>query len=118
MPDDPRVSQQPVDIGGIVAGDLRGIEAVEGASEVVALAQDRQPRQARLEALEAQLLEQPPIVVDRMAPLVVVVRAIQRVAGRPPAAGLAVVADDEAFGQLELGITIGRDDARRCLVWR
>ena len=100
MADDPRVRKQPVDISVVIAGDLPRIEAIEGAPEVVALAQDRQPRQAGLEALQAQLLEQPPVVVDRVAPLVVVVRAVQRVAGRPPAARPAVVADDEALGKI------------------
>jgi hypothetical protein len=46
------------------------------------------------------LLEQPHIVVDRVAPLVVVVRAVQRVAGGPPAARPAVVADDEPISNI------------------
>ena len=39
-----------------------GVEAGEGGAEGLALVQDREPGQARLEAFEAQLLEQLPVV--------------------------------------------------------
>jgi hypothetical protein len=51
------VGQQAPDIALAEARDLRVIEATEGLSERVALAQNRQPREPRLKSLEAQLLE-------------------------------------------------------------
>ena len=45
-------------------------------AEVLALAQDRQPREAGLEAFEAELLVEARVVDDRPAPLVVVVRGV------------------------------------------
>ena len=65
------------------------VEARERPPEVLALAQDRQPRQPGLKALEAQLLEQADVVGDREAPLAVVVGPVVRRRGppvRPPAA--------------------------------
>ena len=73
MADDPGVAEQPLDVALAEARDLLEVEPGERRSEVLALAQDRQPREARLEALEAELLEQTPVLVDREAPLCVVV---------------------------------------------
>src|SRR5438034_1774593 len=50
MPDDPRVGEQTLDVALAEARDLLGIEAGEGAPECLALAQDRDPREAGLEA--------------------------------------------------------------------
>src|SRR5690606_8441327 len=66
-----------------VGGDLVGVEAVEGAPERLALAQDRRPRQARLERLQREALEEAALVADRHAPLGVVVLPQERVARRP-----------------------------------
>ena len=63
-----------------------GIEVAEGAAEVLALAQDRQPREPRLKALEHELLEEPRVVGDRASPFVVVVGDVERIGRRPPAA--------------------------------
>ena len=49
-------------------GDQLGIEAREGAAESLALAQDRQPRETRLESLEAHTLVQAALVDARDAP--------------------------------------------------
>jgi len=94
--DDAGVAEQAVDVGRPEPGDDPGVEVGEGAPEVVALAQDRQPRQTGLEALEADLLEQPVIVMDVPSPLVIVVGDVVGILPRPPAAGPAVRADDEA----------------------
>jgi hypothetical protein len=56
----------------------RQADDAQGAAECVTLAEDREPAQAGLEAFEAQLLEQPVIVGDGHAPLVVVIGAILR----------------------------------------
>ena len=50
------------------------VEPGEHLAEPRALAQDRDPRQPRLEALEAHLLEERAVAVERAAPLLVVVR--------------------------------------------
>ena len=78
------------------AGHRLGIEAGEGPPEALPLAEDRQPRQPGLEALEADLLVEPHVVDHRAAPLVVVVRLVVRRRNAPPAAGPAVVARDDA----------------------
>ena len=57
------------------------------SAEGLALAQDRRPRQARLERLEREPLEQLGVVVDRHAPFVVVVGDHQGVRVRPVGAG-------------------------------
>jgi hypothetical protein len=58
-----------LDARGREAGDRLVIEPGERRPERLPLAQDRQPAQSRLEAFEADLLEQPVIVGDRPAPL-------------------------------------------------
>ena len=56
--------------------DLRDVEALERAAEVLPLAQDDQPRQTTLEGLERHPLEQLLVAAQRTAPLRVVVVAI------------------------------------------
>ena len=69
-------------MSSIVEGGNRcRIEPGERRPEGLALAQDGDPCQPGLEALEAELLEQPDVVDNRTPPLVVVVRPVQRVAG-------------------------------------
>ena len=75
-----------------------GVEVCEGAAEIVALAQDRQPGQAGLKAFEAQLLEQVAVVVGRPAPFLVVVGLVERIAAGPRAAQAAVGTGDQALG--------------------
>src|SRR4029078_1905502 len=80
------------------AGDLVEVEAGEGAAERLALAQDREPGEPRLEPLERELLDQPYVVGDGQPPLVVVVRAIGGVLpSAPPAPRDAVLVPDEAL---------------------
>ena len=70
----------------VVARDFLRVETVEGGAEGGALAQDGDPRQAGLEAVERELLEQGAIVPFRDAPLLVVIGEIERVDPRPRAA--------------------------------
>ena len=67
------------------------VEAGERLPEVVALPQDRQPGEARLEPLEHELLEQAAVVVDREAPLGVVVGLVLGRRRAPEAAGNPVL---------------------------
>jgi hypothetical protein len=95
VPDDPGVLEQARDVARVVAGHPLRIEAVEGFPEVFALAKDRDPAQARLEALEADLLEQAMVVADRPAPFFVVIAHVERIGSRPPAAHAAVRPGDQ-----------------------
>src|SRR4051794_5502169 len=90
--DDARVGEQPGDVVVAEASDGGRLEARERGAERLALAQDRDPREARLERLERHALEEPALVGDRPAPLLVVVALVERVAvaeaarhGRPAA---------------------------------
>src|SRR6185503_15069756 len=70
--------------------DAIDVEFRERRAEVRSLPEDRQPAQAGLESLEADLLEQSPIVGHRPAPLLIVIRDVERITGRPPATGETV----------------------------
>src|SRR3954464_24417 len=70
---DPGVLEQPAHVTLAEAGDAFGVEAGKRSPEVLALAQDRQPRQPGLEALEAEALVEPLLVADGVSPLLVVV---------------------------------------------
>src|SRR5205085_7735478 len=97
------VRKQARDVWLPETGDPLEVEAGERATEGLALAQYRQPGEAGLEALEAELLEQPPVVCDREAPLAIVVGAILGRRTGPPAASHTVVAADDPVGGLGLG---------------
>src|SRR5262249_52259416 len=60
---DARVLHQLLDLLRRVARDLLRLEAVEGAAEILALAQDSDPRQPGLEAVEDELLVERAVVV-------------------------------------------------------
>ena len=79
------VREQARDVAFAEGGDPVGLEALEGRAEAVPLAEDRQPGEARLEALETEPLVDAPLVADRAAPLLVVVGLVP-VVGRLPAA--------------------------------
>ncbi len=66
------------------------IETVECLPVVLALVQDRAPRQTRLRAFETQQLEQSLVVVQRTAPFLVVIRDHQRIAFAPCASRASV----------------------------
>ena len=77
--------QRPSTEGVGVRHDL-GVEPRERSAERRALPQDRQPAQAGLGALEDEELEVLPVVVDRHAPLGVVVADVVHVRPAPLAA--------------------------------
>jgi hypothetical protein len=85
VPHDRCVPEQPLDVSLAEAGDALGIEALERRSERLALAQDRQPGEPRLEAFETEPLVDPALVGDRATPLLVVVGEVSRVARGPAA---------------------------------
>src|SRR5581483_10029911 len=83
--DDAGVAEQPPDVPLAEAGDRVRVEPGERRAEGLPLAQDRQPGEARLEALEAEPLVQPALVAHRPPPLLVVVGVVRRVGGLPAA---------------------------------
>ena len=96
---DPGIGQQSFHVFLTKPGDSGRIESGEPRPEALPLAQDREPGETRLEALETDLLEEPVVVRDRPAPLVVVVIPIDLRLGSPPAARDSVVADDQVHGR-------------------
>jgi hypothetical protein len=83
---DAGIHHQGCDLALAVASDQRRVEAVEHLAVAPALLQDREPRQAGLGTLEHQELEQLAIVVQRHAPLGVVVGDVDRIGADPGAA--------------------------------
>src|SRR5215208_3456553 len=57
VPDDARVRDQPLEVLGAVGRDLLDVEAVERLPEVLPLAQNGQPGEARLKRLQGKPLE-------------------------------------------------------------
>ena len=95
MTHDAGITKQTFDVRLSVAGDLVEVEAVERGAEVLALAQDGQPRKPGLKPFQADLLEQAAIVVDGPAPLLVVVAPVEIVVAVPRAAEDAVCSLEE-----------------------
>src|SRR5258707_150519 len=60
--DDAGVAEEALHVGVAEAGHRRRVEIRERGAEGVALAEDRPPREARLERLEAHSLEEPSLV--------------------------------------------------------
>src|SRR5436189_44629 len=58
-------------------------ETGEGPAVVVALVEDRRPGEARLGAFQDQELEEPPVVVHRHAPFLVVISQVLRAPQAP-----------------------------------
>src|SRR5579864_110921 len=81
--DDAGVAEQPPDVAGAEARYLCRVEPGKGAAVVFALLQDREPGETSLGAFQGQELEQPPVVMNRDAPLAVVVTDVQIVAQAP-----------------------------------
>src|SRR3989440_7794549 len=79
-----------MDFPGVVARDLCWLEIVERPSEIVALAQDRDPGQAGLEPVEDEFLIKRAVVIFRHTPLGVVIGHVERVFAGPRAPHLAI----------------------------
>ncbi len=77
-------------------GYLLEIETGKGGTEILALAQDRQPGQAGLKSLQADLFEEPDVIDDRPAPFLVMIALIFRQIAVPKAAVLAILTGNDA----------------------
>ena len=75
---DAGVLHQALDFRRPVAGDFFRHKAVEGAAEIFALAQNGDPRQAGLKAVEHELFVERAVVVFRHAPFLVVIGDVER----------------------------------------
>jgi hypothetical protein len=80
MPHDSLVAQQAFDVVLGKPGNAVGVEILEGSAKSLALTQDREPREAGLESLQAEALVDAALVADRPSPLVVVVGGVEGVA--------------------------------------
>jgi hypothetical protein len=126
--DDPRVLEQARDVAFPEARHDVGVEAGEHGAEALPLPEDREPRQAGLEALEAEAFVDAVLVRHRPSPLVVVVGPVERVGRRPAALRLhdaqsrtdrwserhrtgtaRAMRSDRAASRLDLGRGAGRD---------
>ena len=101
---DAGIAQQALDVGLVKRRHPLGVELGEGAPEGLALVQDGEPGQARLEAFQTQFLEQPALVGDRPAPFVIVVVPVQRCGLAPRAARGADVIGKEALNINHIGL--------------
>src|SRR5215469_11023641 len=97
MTNDRRVSQEALDIALGESRNSFGVEARERAPKRLALPQDREPREPRLESFEAEFLVQAYVVDDRPAPFVVVVRDVLRCARTPRTPRSPVGADHDVL---------------------
>src|ERR1700722_18982165 len=87
---DADVVHQRVDLLRVIARDLLGLEIVERLSEIVALAQNRDPRQPGLETVENQFFIERAVVIFRHAPFGVVIGHVKRIFTRPGAPRQAI----------------------------
>ena len=94
MAHDAGVIEETGDIVVVVVRHDTEVEAVEGGPKVLSLAQDRDPGEAGLETLEAELLEEPHIIDHRPTPLVVVILVVVGSRAGPAATNGTVVARD------------------------
>src|SRR5262249_23736850 len=88
MADDAGIAEEPLDVPFAEARHLPGFEPGEGSAKILPFAEDRQPGKAGLESLEADLFEEPDVVVDRAAPFTVMIGAVVFRAAAPEAARL------------------------------
>src|SRR5690606_32282570 len=91
---DAGVGHEPCDVLVAEGGDVAGLEAGERLPEGRALAEDRDPAEPRLEALQAQLLEERPVAVQRTPPFLVVIAAVLDVGAGPRTSHDAVGDED------------------------
>ena len=120
VPDDAGVGHQPGDVLIAERGHGGGVEPGEGGAEVLPLAQDRQPGQPGLEALQAEPLEDRRVAVQRAAPLLVVVGDVLGRVQPPRAAQLPVRPRDRAIVAHQPCSSAAATDSSSCppAAWR
>src|SRR5207245_996472 len=88
--------QQALHAAAIERSDGGDIEGGERFPEGLPFAEDDEPAQPRLKALQGKLLEQAPVIGNRPAPLQVVITRIRGIPRGPPTAGNAVLSRSDA----------------------
>ena len=88
------IAHQALDVTRGEPGDDVWVESGEGVAEGLSLLEDREPRESRLETLEAELFVEADVVGDGSAPFIVVVGDVEGIAGAPAASTLAVWAGE------------------------
>src|SRR5882762_5596645 len=88
---DSGIGHQSPHVACAEARDLCRVEPGEGPAIIVALVEDRRPRESRLCAFEDQELEQAPVVVDRHSPFLVVIAEVLLAPQGPGATAFGVV---------------------------
>src|SRR5665647_1387312 len=113
--DDAGICEQARRVGFVEGGHGGDVEARERRPEGRPLAQYREPRQARLQRLEGEALEQPVVVEHRPAPLVVVVRDVFGSAADRPETARATVRAVSGIVRNRLKIEAATANARAAL---
>ena len=85
VPNDARILQKSVDVLLAESRDDVHVEMRECIPEILALAENREPRQSGLKTLQTDLFEQPGVVDNRASPFGVVIFDVLLVITRPPA---------------------------------
>ena len=111
MAHDGRIGDEALDVARGEPCDARELETGECGAKSIALGEDRAPAQSRLKALEAQLLEQPAIIGNGIAPFAIVVSGVERVVIAGPPAPLRVRAVRNRSGD---GLQCNGEPARSC----
>ena len=91
VPDDARIIEEPADVVLTKVRSLSRIEVGKPRPEVLPLVENRQPGEPSLKTLQTDLLEEPLVVGDSPAPLVVVIDAVDLWLDTPPAAIEAII---------------------------
>src|SRR5437660_3201197 len=81
----PGVTEEAIDVALAETSNALRVEIGERSAKRVALSQDRQPRESRLEAFETEPLEQAAFVRHRSSPLVIVIVVVCRILRHPAA---------------------------------
>ena len=71
--DDARILHESIYLCCVECGDALRVKSLVGTTEILALVQDRRPRESRLKRLQEEELIECVIVVERDAPLLVMV---------------------------------------------
>ncbi len=100
VPHDGHIADQALDVALIEPGHLLDLKVGKTTPESIALVQDGQPGQSALETLQADFLEQAPVIGDRKSPFTVVVRLVGGRRPAPDAAANASLVGKKSFWKL------------------
>src|SRR5947207_12620611 len=111
MTEDARIPEQALHVAGPEVRHPFWYEVGERAPESLTLAENRQPREPRLEAFEADLLVDAHVIGDWPAPLVVVIGEILGSGRGPSASPSSIVTTNDV--SLDSSHTVSFAEVRR-----